>query len=63
MKKILGIKKHLLVKRFKLIKFLVSENYNEGEIAEIFNVNRSTVNRILKAGEQYKKSVKNILKD
>jgi len=61
MKKIIGTKKHILVKRFKLIKFLISEGYNEGEIGEIFNINRSTVSRIIATGEKYKGIVKSVL--
>lgn len=56
-------KKHLLVKRFKIIKFLVGEGYNGQDIGTIFNVDKSVICRILSAGEKYKKSVKNLLKD
>lgn len=63
MKKIIGTKKHLLVKRFKMIKFLKSEGYNNEEIGIIFNIDRLSIFRILQAGEKYKKSTKNLLKD
>lgn len=57
------LKPHLAVKRFKIMKFLLSEKYAISEIASIFNVDRSVASRILKDGEKYKKSVKNMLKD
>lgn len=63
MKKEIGTKKHLLVKRFKMIKFLKSEGYNGQDIGTIFNIDKSVVSRILSAGERYKKSVNNFLKD
>lgn len=63
MKQIKGTKPHLLVKRFKIMKFLESEGYNNEEIGDIVNMNRVQVFRALKAGEKYKKSVKNLLKD
>lgn len=63
MAQIIPTKKHLLVKRFKIIKFLESEDYNYEEIGTIFNIDRSVVSRMLKEGERYKKSVNNILKD
>jgi hypothetical protein len=64
MKETIKTKKHLLVKRFKIIKFLKSEGYNHQEIATIFfDIDRSVISRMLNYGEQYKKSVKNLLKD
>lgn len=63
MKQITGTKKHLLVKRFKIIKFLKSEGYTNSEIGDLFYLDRSRIQRILETGERYKKSVKNILKD
>lgn len=63
MKEIIKTKKHLLVKRFKIIKFLMQEGYNGQDIGTIFNIDKSVVSRILSAGERYKKSVKNLLKD
>lgn len=63
MKKTIRPKKHLLVKQFKIVKFLKSEDYNNEEIAEIVNSTRLKIFRILKAGEKYKKSAKNLLKD
>lgn len=57
-------KKHLLVKRFKIIKFLQSEGYSIQDIGTIFfDKDRSIISRILSSGERYKKSVKNLLKD
>ena len=61
MKEVIGTKKHLLVKRAKIIKFLKTEGYSGEDIGVIFNINRSGVSRILKLSEQYKKSVKNLL--
>lgn len=63
MKQLVTTKKHLLVKRFKIIKFLISEGYNGQDIGTIFNIDKSVVSRILSAGEKYKKSVKNLLRD
>jgi len=57
------LKTHLAVKRFKIMKFLLTESYQISEIASIFNVDRSVASRILSDGEKYKKSVKNMLKD
>lgn len=62
MKEAQTTKKHLLVKRYKIIKFLKSEGYDNEEIGTMFNINRSSVMRILRTGEAYKKSVKNMLK-
>lgn len=63
MKQLTGPKKHILVKRFKIAKFLKSEGYNNEEIGTIFNMDRIQVFRLLKAGERYKNSIKNLLKD
>ena len=63
MKQLIPTKKLLLVKRFKIIKFLQSEGYNNQDIGTIFNIDRSRVLRIIQEGERYKKSVKNLLKD
>lgn len=63
MKELIQTKKLLLVKRFKIIKFLQSEGYNNQDIGTIFNIDRSRVLRIIKEGEKYKNSVKNLLKD
>lgn len=57
------LKPHLAVKRFKIMKFLLTEKYSIAEIASMFNVDRSVASRILSDGERYKKSVKNMLKD
>lgn len=57
------LKPHLAVKRFKIMKFLLTEKYAISEIASIFNIDRSVASRILSDGEKYKKSVKNMLKD
>jgi DNA-binding transcriptional MerR regulator len=56
-------KKHLLVKRAKMIKFLKNEGYNGEEIGEIFNIDRSQISRILIANEKYKKFVRKQLSD
>jgi len=63
MSNIKPIKTHLLAKRFKIMKFLISEEYNGTEIGAIFNMDKSVVSRILEAGEKYKSSVKNLLRD
>lgn len=63
MSEIIGIKKHLLVKRAKLMKFLKSEGYSGEDIGIIFNIDRSGVSRILAAEEQYKKLAKKVLSD
>lgn len=63
MKKLTATKKHILVKRFKLIKFLKSEGYNNEEIGLMFNMDRLQIFRVLQAGERYKVSIKNLLKD
>jgi len=63
MKEVLQTKKHLLVKRFKIAKFLKKEGYNNEEIGTIFNMDRIQIFRLLQAGERYKKSVRNLLKD
>lgn len=57
------VKKHLLSKRAKIIKFLKKEGYNNQEIATIFNIDFSGVSRILSAEKKYKGLVKNVLKD
>jgi predicted DNA-binding protein YlxM (UPF0122 family) len=58
-----SLKPHLAVKRFKIMKFLLTEKYSIAEIASMFNIDRSVASRILSDGEKYKKSVKNLLKD
>jgi len=63
MKSITPIKKHLLLKRARLIKFLKSEGYDGSEIGIIFNINRSGVSRILSANEKYKITAKKLLSD
>lgn len=63
MKQLIPTKKMLFVKRFKIIKFLQSEGFNNQDIGTIFNIDRSRVLRIVQEGERYKKSVKNLLKD
>ncbi|MEA3399324.1 MAG: hypothetical protein U9R00_02305 [Patescibacteria group bacterium] len=55
------IKKHLLAKRAKIIKFLQTEGYSGEDIGAIFNIDRSGVSRILAAEEKYKRSIKNLL--
>jgi len=62
MSRIEPIKKHLLAKRAKIIKFLETEGYSGEDIGIIFNIDRSGVSRILKAEKKYKQSVKNMLK-
>lgn len=62
MKEIIGTKKHLMVKRAKMIKFLKEEGYSGAEIGEIFNIDRSSVSRILAFSEKYKILAKNLLK-
>jgi len=61
MKQIIPTKKHLLVKRAKIINFLETEGYSGEEIGIMFGIDRSTVSRILDASKQYKNSVKNLL--
>lgn len=39
------IKKYLLRKRIELVKQLLNEGYNQQDIADIFNVYRSTIHR------------------
>lgn len=63
MKKDIRTKSYLLVKRFKLIKFLVSEDYSGADIAVIFNIPESSISRILDAGEKYKVIAKKVLSD
>ncbi len=60
-KRNIPIKKHLLVKRAKIIKFLKSEGYSGEDIAAMFNVHRSWISRILNEEKEYKGSVKNML--
>jgi len=55
-------KKHLIVKRFKIVKFLVSEGYNFEDIGFIVGKDRSVISRLIAKGEAYKKSVKNMIK-
>lgn len=55
-------KKHLIVKRFRIIKFLISEGYNFEEIGFIVGKDRSVISRLITKGETYKKSVKNMIK-
>ena len=63
MKELIPTKKHLLVKRAKIIKFLKTEGYSGEDIGVIFNLDRSQVSRILALAEAYKKSIKKLLKD
>jgi len=64
MPKVTPIKKHLLVKRARLMKYLRSEHYSDQEIADIFfGINRSTVGRIITAAKKYKEFSKKILAD
>lgn len=63
MKQIIPIKKHLLVKRAKIMKFLKKEGYSGEDIGIIFNINRSGVSRILASEKKYKGLVKKILSD
>jgi transposase len=63
MKLITGTQIILLNKKAKIMKFLRAEGYTDTQIAEIFNVNKSTVNRVIVAAEKYKKSVKKLLSD
>lgn len=63
MVKIQTSKIHLLVKRAKIIKFLKEEGYDGSEIGEIFNIDRSTVSRILATERKYKGLVKKTLAD
>ncbi len=62
-KEIKFTKRHLLVKRAKIIKFLYSEGYSGQDIGIILNINRSSVSRVLRSEKKYKKSIKNLLKD
>lgn len=55
-------KKHLIVKRFKLVKFLISEGYNFEEVGFIIGKHRSVISRLISKGEAYKKSVRNLIK-
>jgi len=48
MTKIEITKIHLLVKRKELIEQLNKEGYNGSEIGQIFNIDRSSISRILK---------------
>lgn len=57
------IKKHLLSKRAKIIKFLKDEGYNNQDIAVIFSIDFSVVSRILSAEKNYKDFVKLKLSD
>lgn len=63
MPEIIPTKKHLLVKRAKIMKFLKSEGYNLEDIGTIFNVDRSTVLRVLAAEKTYKDFAKELLSD
>ena len=63
MKNIVAEKKHLLVKRAKIIKFLKTEGYSGADIGIIFNIDRSGVNRILATEEKYKGLVADMLSD
>lgn len=63
MAKNITTKKHLLVKRAKIIKFLKSEGYNGEDIGVIFNIDKSVVSRILSAEKKYKEFAKNLLSD
>lgn len=63
MAKDITIRKHLLVKRAKIIKFLKQEGYSGADIAIIFNIPESSISRILSAEAKYKGLVKEVLSD
>lgn len=63
MPQITPIKKHLLSKRAKIMKFLKTEGYSGEDIGFIFNIDRSGVSRILATERQYKGLVKETLQD
>lgn len=54
---------HLNSKRAKIIRFLQSEGYNGAEIGIIFFTDRFKIKYLLKKEAEYKKQVKNLLKD
>lgn len=61
---IIPTKKHILVKRARIMKFLREEGYDDSEIAIIFNEkHRSYVGRIIAAEKKYRGLVKEILSD
>lgn len=62
MSKVIPIKRHLLSKRAKIIKFLKSEGFSGEDIGVIFNIDRSQISRILTTEAKYKGLVKDILK-
>lgn len=57
------IKRHLLNKRAKIIKFLKKEGYPNADIAIIFSIDPSVVTRILVAEKNYKEFAKLELSD
>lgn len=61
MSEIIGMKKHLLVKRAKIMKFLKSEGYSGEDIGIIFNIDRSGVSRILATEKKYKHLTRKLL--
>lgn len=63
MPQVIPIKKHLLVKRARIMKFLKKEGYSGEDIGIIFNIDRSGVSRILAMEKKYKGLVKDILSD
>lgn len=63
MAKDITTKKHLLVKRARIMKFLTGEGYNNEEIGIIFNIERYQVFRILASAKKYKEFVKLELSD
>jgi DNA-binding MarR family transcriptional regulator len=63
MKRVVPVKRHLLVKRAKIINFLKGEGYSGADIAVIFNIDRSGVTRILSKSKEYKGLVKDMLSD
>ena len=60
---VVPVKKHLLAKRAKIIKFLIKEGYSGQDVAVIFNIDRSGISRILTAEKNYKEFAKKLLKD
>lgn len=62
MAEIIAPKKHLLVKKAKIIKFLKSEGYNGQEIGYIMNLDRSQISRIISASNKYKITIEKVLK-
>lgn len=55
--------KYILSKRAKIIKFLKEEGYINADIALIFNIDPSSITRILQTEKNYKGLVKEKLKN